>query len=72
MKIKETGLFRCDFCDKHQNEVEQMIAGPNYVSICNDCISTAMSVLLNIIKNQSLVTTPVEFKRPTNIPKGGF
>jgi ATP-dependent protease Clp ATPase subunit len=31
-------LLRCSFCDRHQQQVAKLIAGPN-VYICNDCVT---------------------------------
>ena len=35
---KKGKVLRCSFCDKSQDEVVKLIAGPN-VFICNECIS---------------------------------
>ena len=34
----------CNFCGKHQDEVERMIIGPG-VNICNECIELCHSLL---------------------------
>ena len=30
--------IRCSFCGKTEDQVRKMIAGPNGVFICNDCV----------------------------------
>ncbi|RYZ85438.1 MAG: ATP-dependent Clp protease ATP-binding subunit ClpX, partial [Proteobacteria bacterium] len=36
-KDSTSGLLRCSFCGKSQNEVKKLIAGPG-VYICDECI----------------------------------
>ena len=40
-----TGKIRCSFCGKTQDEVKKLIAGPNGVYICNDCIEICSDIL---------------------------
>jgi len=42
--IKDTRYFRCAFCGKTQDQVRQLIAGPN-VSICNECLELCLDAL---------------------------
>ena len=44
MTSDKTTLF-CSFCGKDQNEVAQLIAGPN-VFICDECVELCMSIVL--------------------------
>ena len=39
------GLVRCSFCGKTNKEVEVLIAGPNKVHICNECVDLSGDVL---------------------------
>ena len=45
---KEKNLI-CNFCGKHQDEVERMIIGPG-VNICNECIELCYSLLDENVK----------------------
>ena len=36
---------RCSFCGQTQKQVGQMIAGPNGIYICEDCIATCNDIL---------------------------
>lgn len=42
--IKDSRYFRCAFCGKAQDQVGQLIAGPN-VSICNECLELCLEAL---------------------------
>ena len=37
--------LRCSFCGKDKSRVERMIAGPNGVFICNECIVLCNAIL---------------------------
>lgn len=37
--------FKCSFCGKPQEQVERLIAGPNRVFICNQCIALCNEIL---------------------------
>ena len=36
---------RCSFCNKTQNQVRKLIAGPNGVYICDECIEICEDIL---------------------------
>lgn len=35
----------CSFCGKPNDEVKRMIAGPNQVAICNECVDLCNEIL---------------------------
>lgn len=35
----------CSFCSKHLGKVDQLIAGPNDVYICNECVDTCNVII---------------------------
>ena len=37
--------FRCSFCGKTQDQVRKLIAGPNGVYICDECIDLCDEIL---------------------------
>ena len=37
--------IRCSFCNKTQNQVRKLIAGPAGVYICDDCIDICADIL---------------------------
>ncbi len=38
--------MRCSFCGKYRDEVSKLIAGPNRVFICDECIDVCNSIIL--------------------------
>jgi len=45
-KLTEKTEVYCSFCGKSQNDVRQLIAGPQ-VFICDECTELCMSIVLN-------------------------
>jgi ATP-dependent Clp protease ATP-binding subunit ClpX len=39
------GHYRCSFCNKSQDEVDRLIAGPNGVSICDECVGLCNEIV---------------------------
>jgi ribosomal protein L37AE/L43A len=37
--------YRCSFCDKPQDRVKRLIAGPRGVYICNECIDLCQQII---------------------------
>lgn len=35
----------CSFCGKSQDQVRRLIAGPNLVFICNECVARCREIL---------------------------
>jgi ribosomal protein L37AE/L43A len=61
-KIGDKGVhvrneYRCSFCDKSQDKVKRLIAGPRGVFICNECIHLCQEI---INEEEALVTRPEE------------
>ena len=42
--MDEIKTLHCSFCGKSENEVEKIVAGPNGLYICNECIQTCMDI----------------------------
>ena len=42
--IKDSGVLRCSFCGKTQDEVRKLIAGPT-VYICNECVELCTDII---------------------------
>ena len=38
-------MLRCSFCQKSEDEVEKLVAGPD-VYICNECVAIASRIML--------------------------
>jgi len=43
--IKTERVCICDFCKKTQYEVKQIIAGPDSVMICNECVGLCVEII---------------------------
>jgi hypothetical protein len=53
MTAKEPEILRCSFCNKDQNDVRKLIAGPT-VFICDECVG----VCNDIIADDARLTLP--------------
>jgi ATP-dependent Clp protease ATP-binding subunit ClpX len=66
-KNSETEILRCSFCNKDQNDVRKLIAGPT-VFICDECIEVCNDIIAddNRFENRgtrSALPTPPEIKK---------
>ncbi|HWX24850.1 MAG TPA: ClpX C4-type zinc finger protein, partial [Vicinamibacteria bacterium] len=43
-KNGETEILRCSFCNKDQNDVRKLIAGPT-VFICDECVDVCNDII---------------------------
>ena len=47
--VKKNGdggeILRCSFCNKGQEEVRRLIAGPNQVYICDECVQLCREII---------------------------
>jgi ATP-dependent Clp protease ATP-binding subunit ClpX len=39
------GNLKCSFCDKRQDQVEQLIVGPGGVAICTECVDLCNEII---------------------------
>ncbi len=42
---KSAAAFKCSFCGKSQDKVRRLIAGPNFVYICDECVALCNEIL---------------------------
>jgi ATP-dependent protease Clp ATPase subunit len=42
---RETREYRCSFCGRPQDQVKRMIAGPNHVCICDQCVAVFNDII---------------------------
>src|SRR2546428_2024013 len=66
-KAGETEVLRCSFCNKDQNDVRKLIAGPT-VFICDECVEVCNDIIAddNRFENRgtrSALPTPQEIKK---------
>ena len=56
----------CNFCGKHRNQVEKLIAGPN-VYICDECINLSYNIIEKESTEQNLTTIEENIPSPREI-----
>lgn len=68
MNRKETtsGLLRCSFCGKSQNEVKKLIAGPG-VYICDECIELCNDIIAEEREREESTKPALKVPRPVDI-----
>ena len=42
---KNSGEIRCSFCNKTQDQVKKLIAGPAGVYICDECVDICADII---------------------------
>ena len=58
---KTRPTFRCSFCSKRQDQVERLIAGPNGVYICDQCVDLCQEIMQEQREQrQQAVKPPIE------------
>ncbi len=69
MNKKDTtgsGLLRCSFCGKSQNEVKKLIAGPG-VYICDECIELCNDIIAEEREREDNVKATLRVPKPIEI-----
>jgi hypothetical protein len=66
-EMKEPSL-RCSFCNKHQNEVNKLIAGPS-VFICNECVDVCNDIVSGRFDEPSSTDEPTATAPPWQGPR---
>src|ERR1051326_7026393 len=65
-KAGETEVLRCSFCNKDQNDVRKLIAGPT-VFICDECVEVCNDIIADDNKfdrtTRSSLPMPIEIKK---------
>ena len=51
--------IHCSFCNKSQNEVRKLIAGPS-VNICDECVETCIDIMADDAAKSEVVSTANE------------
>ena len=49
MAGKNSGEIRCSFCNKTQDQVKKLIAGPAGVYICDECVDICADIIGKLI-----------------------
>lgn len=65
-KESASGLLRCSFCGKSQNEVKKLIAGPG-VYICDECIELCNDIIAEEREREETTKATLKVPRPIDI-----
>ena len=41
----DDGVYRCSFCSKDQDQIKRLVAGPNGVYICDECVNLCKQII---------------------------
>ncbi len=65
-KTQGSGVLRCSFCNKTQNEVKKLIAGPG-VYICDECIELCNDIIAEEKEREEAVKPQLKVPKPIDI-----
>ena len=65
-KTDERKQLRCSFCNKNQDQVRKLIAGPNNVYICDECIEICSEIVEEEFED-SAIDSDINLLKPTEI-----
>jgi len=69
MKRRQNGspqMIKCSFCDRGQDEVAKLVAGPSSVYICSECIKLCNDILEGELLDEASLAPPT-FPKPQEI-----
>ena len=53
MKPRDAADLRCSFCTKAHAEVKKLIAGPDDVAICDECVDLCQRIIAGTLDRSS-------------------
>ena len=56
--------FRCSFCNKTQDQVRKLVAGPKGVYICDECIEVCMEIMEDEFEGFNEDTQEINLMKP--------
>ena len=65
-KTEERKQLRCSFCNKNQDQVRKLIAGPGNVYICDECIEICSEIVEEEF-DETVPDTDINLLKPTEI-----
>lgn len=65
-KVDEKKQLRCSFCNKTQDQVRKLIAGPG-VYICDECIEICSEICEEDLEGDPAINTDINLLKPTEI-----
>ncbi len=58
---------RCSFCKKQQREIRMLIAGPNSIFICDECVERCQGIIRQATQAPKSSRATPDSKSPTNV-----
>ncbi|HBI74076.1 MAG TPA: ATP-dependent Clp protease ATP-binding subunit ClpX, partial [Lachnospiraceae bacterium] len=65
-KVEDRKQLRCSFCNKTQDQVRKLIAGPG-VYICDECIEICSEIIEEEFDGEPVIDTDINLLKPTEI-----
>ena len=65
-KVDDRKQLRCSFCNKTQDQVRKLIAGPG-VYICDECIEICSEIIEEEFEGEPVVNTDINLLKPAEI-----
>ena len=65
-KVDERKQLRCSFCNKTQDQVRKLIAGPG-VYICDECIEICSEIIEEEFEGETITNTDINLLKPAEI-----
>jgi len=65
-KVEDRKQLRCSFCNKTQDQVRKLIAGPG-VYICDECIEICSEIIEEEFEGEPVVNTDINLLKPAEI-----
>ncbi len=65
-KVEDRKPLRCSFCNKTQDQVRKLIAGPG-VYICDECIEICSEIIEEEFDGEPVVNSDINLLKPTEI-----
>ncbi len=65
-KVDERKQLRCSFCNKTQDQVRKLIAGPG-VYICDECIEICSEIIEEEFEGEPVINTDINLLKPAEI-----
>ena len=59
--------FRCSFCNKTQDQVRKLVAGPKGVYICDECIEVCAEIMEDEFEEYNDDTQEINLMKPKEI-----
>ena len=63
----KNNLYHCSFCGKPQGEVKRLIAGPDQVYICDECVGVCTQILTEQAPDQQAAAAPLPGPDPGRV-----